>query len=112
MDSASDAERAVQLFVVQPSLLRRREPDPDWICPPELDLGWDVDALEEDELYVFLSEVDLPQIESLVALPSTDHEPAPLPVQQGVGNVCNSKVNNYGYFLYPGDDSSADRFLC
>ena len=62
MDSARDAERAVQSFAVQPSLLRRvREPDPDWIHPPEFDLGWDVDTLEEDELYAFLSE-------SLVAL--------------------------------------------
>ena len=39
MDSARDADRDVQA-VVWPSLLSSvREPDPEWVCSPQFDLG-------------------------------------------------------------------------
>ena len=50
MNSAMDAERVVQWVAVQPSLLR--SVDPDWMCPPDFDLGCDFDT-----------QVDVSQIE-------------------------------------------------
>ena len=59
MDSARDAERAAaQWVVVEPSLLTRvRQLDPDWIVPPEFDLGCDFDTSEDDEFDAILSYV-------------------------------------------------------